>query len=337
MRFDAIKLFGPVALLACGLAWWFVGVDGSPSKRAGSADMPEIGHVSQQQAQQPQYDATPLAPLVDGNRAAVVEGKSLRVGATRTKFSKDGTNRSLGDYLAAGLDEMPPDLALDAARMISYCKALPLLDAANREDSAKAANDPQSQMQLRGDRKGLDELGFECQTVPSGFLDGKQEFQARKRLIKRAYVSGVPGAAVEYAMLPAALLDVPEGELYSRITQDALLGNSESIQMLVENKILRERTDDLTMKVIAFGMQRAANAESNDKSIRVSQASIALSLWQEWSEKNPNSSVPMFGMPGVGGRAIQYPPSFIEPKSEEYMEKSKLFDSAIRSARPKPG
>lgn len=334
MSVSMARLFVALTSIALCLIWWFGTLDGSAPRSATSEPAPQGRQFTEQQAQE---RALPQIATPDGHGPVADVQKNHRVGATRTKLSKDGKNRSLGDYLSSGLNEMSPDIALDVARMISYCQALPLLSAAHHEEAAKTFNDSQRQTRLSQDSQGLTELGFECQTVPSNFLDGRQELQARQKLIKRAYDNGVAGAAVEYAKLPAALIDVPENELYSRVTQDAMSGNIESIQLLMENEVLRERTDALTLKILAFGMQRAVNGELGDRNLRLSQASIASSLWREWSADNPSSKAMMYGMPSTNGKAIQYPPNFVEPNSAEYIEKSKLFDLKIKITHSKSG
>lgn len=244
---------------------------------------------------------------------------------------------SLGDRLAAGIEALPPEVALETARLLPRCSRLPLDCQLLDERLAREEAGAYKTKMLR-DREALMALERNCQTLPADVRTLGDEFQLRSQLLRHAYAAHVPGAAVELLSLPQPFAGVPAGELKEQAMQDARAGDLPTLSAWVLLKAQADELETPDVKVYAFALQRAARMPELKEAVAPAQALYAQVLEQYWAQHHPDSrSAPPAGFNTDSQGVFLYPKGFDEPKDAAYVAQAKAMEAALIHALRRNG
>lgn len=260
-------------------------------------------------------------------------GEQSRISTVQTPLQdKPKVALTLGDSLAMGVDAMQPELALSSARVLVRCVNLPLdielVEGRIAREQAGAYKE-----RLLRERESMMAMERNCQTLPADIRTVGDAHQLRARLLRRAYIAHVPGAAMELLDVPQQFAELPVEALKARAAEDAAAGD---VPTLTSWALLKAKDGDLESqesKVYAFALQRAArNPELKDE-VAQAQAVYARVLEHYWAKRYPEQksvNSAGFGLDAQG--AFLYPNGFDEPRDEGYQAKARSLDAALRAA-----
>lgn len=244
---------------------------------------------------------------------------------------------SLGDRLASGIEALPPEMALETARILPRCSRLSMdFQLLDQRIAREGGGDYKTKM-LR-DREALMALERNCQTLPAHVRTLGDEFQLRSQLLRHAYAARVPGAAVELLSLPQQFAGVPAGELKEQAMQDARAGDLPTLSAWL---LLKAQAGDLEspdVKVYAFALQRAARMPDLKDAVAPAQALYARVLDEYWAKRDPASrSTPPAGFNTDSQGVFLYPTGFDEPKDAAYLAQAQAMDATLIQALRRKG
>lgn len=235
---------------------------------------------------------------------------------------------TLGDSLAVGVDALPPGHALELARVLARCAMFPILARANMMDAARV-RDSGDRQRVQSQKEELDALERNCQTVPAVFQNIGSEQELRAKLLKRAYISGEPGAAAELMKLPENIAGVSATELRDHAFSDARKGDLKTMADLLMRST-EYGVGDEELKLYAFALQRAVRQPALRDAVEQTQILFSSTLDARWKKQHIEASAQNQRGFNVDEHGVfLYPKGYEEPSDEAYKAKARALDEAL--------